>query len=145
MRRTQQVAGFLSPTALSGASKRLSAPEWCKDLLVSWLFRTCIRLQTSLDRRFLKFGMTLQEASVLLRYVEDRGTTPGQLAISLGRDKTKITRFIDRLEASRLVTRDIHLRDRRFSVIKPTGKGKQIARALTSVVDNIRKELIRLG
>src|SRR6267378_4290281 len=99
MRRTQQIAGFLNPTAFSGAPKRLSAPEWRKDLLVSWLFRTCIRLQTSLDRRFLKFGMTLQEASVLLCCVEDRRTTPGQLAIALGRDKGKITRFIDRLEA----------------------------------------------
>ena len=87
---------------------------------MSWLFQTSIRLQTSLDRRFLRFGMTVQEAGVLLRCVEARIITPGQLAVGLGRDKGMITRFIDRLEFSRLIIRDINPRDRRFSVIKPT-------------------------
>ena len=141
MRRKQQVACIFSPVAPPGRSGRLSAPDWRKDLLVSWLFQTCIRLQTSLDRRFLRFGMTLQEASVLLRCVEVGSTTPGQLAIALGRDKGKITRFVDRLETSGLVRRDIHRRDRRFSVIKATGKGRQVARVLARVFDNIRKEL----
>jgi DNA-binding MarR family transcriptional regulator len=77
---------------------------------------------------------------VLLRYVEARRITPGQLAIALGRDKGKITRFVDRLESSRLLTRDIGRRDRRFSILKPTAKGKQVARALASVFDSIRKE-----
>jgi DNA-binding MarR family transcriptional regulator len=78
---------------------------------------------------------------VLLRYVEARRITPGQLAIALRRDKGKITRFVDRLESSRLLTRDIGRRDRRFSILKPTAKGKQVARALASVFDSIRKEL----
>ena len=85
--------------------------------------------------------MTVQEASVLLRCVEARRITPGQLAIALGRDKGKITRFVDRLESSRLLTRDIDRRDRRFSILKPTARGKQVARALASVFDSIRKEL----
>ena len=108
---------------------------------MSWLFQTCIRLQTSLDSRFLKLGVTMQEASVLLRCVEARRVTAGQLAIALGRDKSKVTRFIDRLEASHLLTRDIDPRDRRFSVLKPTAKAKRIARDVASVFDNIRKEL----
>lgn len=141
MKRNQQRRGVLVSVTLPGASKRLSAPEWRKELLVSWLFRTCIKLQTSLDRRFLRFGITVQEASVLLRCVQAGKVSPGRLAAILGRDKGKITRFIDRLETSRLVTRDIHPRDRRFSIIKPTGKGKQIARELACVFDNIRKEL----
>jgi DNA-binding MarR family transcriptional regulator len=85
--------------------------------------------------------MTLQEANVLLRCVEAGKVTPGRLAVVLGRDKGKITRFVDRLEASHLVTRDTHRGDRRFSVIEPTGKGKRVARALACVFDNIRKEL----
>lgn len=112
-----------------------------KRLLTSWLFQTCIKLQTSLDRRFLRFGMTVQEANVLLRCVEARTVTPGKLAIALGRDKGKITRFVDRLESSRLLKRDIDQRDRRFSILKPTAKGKQVARGLVSVFDSIRKEL----
>ena len=137
----RKVAGVFVPISRRGLSRTLRGQEWWKDLLMSWLFQTCIRLQTSLDRRFRRFGMTVQEASVLLRCVEARRITPGQLAIALARDKGKITRFIDRLESSRLLTRDIDRRDRRFSILKPTAKGKRVARDLTTVFDNIRKEL----
>ena len=139
--RDRKVVSVSVATSSRGLSKPLRGQEWRKDLLTSWLFQTCIKLQTSLDRRFLRFGMTVQEASVLLRCVEARRITPGQLAISLGRDRGKITRFVDRLESSRLLTRDIDPCDRRFSILKPTAKGKQVARALESVFDSIRKEL----
>jgi DNA-binding MarR family transcriptional regulator len=108
---------------------------------MSWLFRTCIRLQTSLDHRFLRFGMTVQEASVLLRCVEAREVTPGHLSVALGRDKGKISRFVDRLETRRLLTRHIDRRDRRVSLLRPTAKGKRVARDLASVFGTIRKEL----
>jgi hypothetical protein len=52
---------YFWPIPLSGLPKQLQSQEWRKDLLMSWLFQTCIRLQTSLDRRFLRFGMTVQE------------------------------------------------------------------------------------
>src|SRR6202158_4660745 len=139
--RGPKIASVFVATSPRGLSKPLRGQEWRRDLLTSWLFQTCIKLQTSLDRRFLRFGMTVQEASVLLRCVEARRITPGQLAIALGRDKGKITRFVDRLESSRLLTRDIDRRDRRFSILKPTARGKQVARALASVFDSIRKEL----
>lgn len=131
----------LVPAPLSGLPKQLQSQEWRKDLLMSWLFQTCIRLQTSLDRRFLRFGMTVQEAGVLLRCVEARSVTPGQLAVVLGRDKGMITRFINRLEVSRLIGRHTNPHDRRFSVIRPTTKGKQLARELANVFEHIRKEL----
>ena len=137
----QQVASVFVPVSHRGLSKQLESHEWRKDLLISWLFQTCIRLQRSLDRRFLRFGMSVQEASVLLRCVEARSTTPGQLAVALGRDKGMITRFVDRLESSRLILRHTNPRDRRFSVIRPTAKGKQVASDLARVFDEIRKEL----
>src|ERR1700752_5071997 len=124
MKPKQATSGILVPTLPLGGLRRVRPSDWRKDLLVSWLFQTCIKLQTSLDRRFLRFGMTVQEASVLLRCVEARRITPGRLAIALGRDKGKITRFVDRLESSGLLTRDIDPSDRRFSILKPTAKGK---------------------
>jgi DNA-binding MarR family transcriptional regulator len=139
--RGRKLVSVFVATSGRGLSKPLRGQEWRKDLLTSWLFQTCIRLQSSLDRRLLRFGMTAQEASVLLRCVEARRITPGQLAIALGRDKGKITRFVDRLESRRLLTRGIDRRDRRFSILKPTAKGKQVARVLASVFDSIRKEL----
>lgn len=139
--QSQAVVDVLVPISGAVIGKALSAQEWHKDLLVSWLFRTCIRLQKSLDCRFLRFGITVQEANVLLRCVEARRITPGQLAIALGRDKGMITRLIDRLESSRLVTRDIDPLNRSFSILKPTAKGKRIARDLVPVFESIRKEL----
>src|ERR1700676_2090460 len=139
--RGQKVVSVFFAPSRRGVSGPLRGQEWQKDLLTSWLFQTCIKLQTSLDRRFLRLGMTMQEANVLLRCVEARRITPGQLAMALGRDKGKITRFVDRLESSRLVTREIGRRDRRFSILKPTAKGKQLARDLASVFDSIREEL----
>jgi MarR family transcriptional regulator for hemolysin len=121
--------------------KELTAPEWGKDLLVSWLFQTCIKLQTSLDRCFLKFGLTTQEATLLLRCAEMQRTTPGKLAAIVGRDKGKVTRIIDRLASSGLVTREIYARDRRYSIIRATTKGKLLARELAHVFGSIRTEL----
>jgi DNA-binding MarR family transcriptional regulator len=141
LKRGRKNAGVSIPISRRGLSKPLSGQDWRKDLLMSWLFQTSIRLQTSLDRRFLKLGMTMQEASVLLRCVEARRLTAGQLAVALGRDKSKVTRFIERLEASRLLTRDIDRSDRRFSVLKPTAKAKRIARDVASVFHDIRREI----
>lgn len=139
--RRREVAGVLIPISHKGLSMPLTGQEWRKDLLMSWLFQTCIRLQRSLDSRFLRFGMTVQEASVLLRCVEVGRISPGQLAVQLGRDKGMITRFINRLEQGRLLARDTNPRDRRFADLKPTAKGKRVARDLASVFYKVRKEL----
>ena len=87
---------------------------------------------TSLDRRFLRFGMTVREARVLLRCIEASSVTPGQLAVWLGSAKGMITRFI---------ARHVNPRDRRFAIRKPTAKRKQTARDLASLLHEIRKEL----
>jgi DNA-binding MarR family transcriptional regulator len=139
--RSREVAGAFVPISHKGPTKPLTSTEWRKDLVMSWLFQTCIRLQRSLDSRFLRFGMTVQEASALLRCVEARSITPGQLAVGLGRDRGMITRFINRLEQSALLARDINQRDRRFADLKPTAKGKRIARDLAAVFYEVRKEL----
>lgn len=121
--------------------KVLTAQEWSKDLLVSWLFQTCIKLQTSLDRCFLSYGLTMQEATLLLRCVETQRTTPGKLAAIVGRDKGKVSRVVDRLESSGFVTREMYARDRRYSILRATRKGKILARQLAYVFDRIRTEL----
>jgi len=117
--------------------------KWYQDLLLLWIFHTCIKIQKSLDRGFLRFGMTAQEARVLLCCVEARQTTSGQLAIVLARDKAKMTRFVGRLVAKGLVRREILPRDRRAVVITTTGKGRQIAKELALVFDDARRALFK--
>jgi DNA-binding MarR family transcriptional regulator len=108
---------------------------------MSWLFQTCFKLQASLDRRFLNLGMTFQEAAVLLRCVEAGEIVPSRLALVLARDKGKITRFVDRLQGADLVKRLVNPRDRRYSVIKATSRGKRLAKRIALIFDQIRKEL----
>lgn len=134
-------AGIFIPISRTSLPKPMRGREWRRDLLMSWLFQTCIRLQTSLNRRFLKFGLTGQEASVLLRCVEARRISASQLSVVIGRDKGMITRFIGRLETSGLVKREAHPRDGRLLVIRPTGMAKKIAPALATVFERVRKEL----
>jgi DNA-binding MarR family transcriptional regulator len=141
MNRERQGDELQIPVVGCAVREESGGEKWYQDLIVSWIFQTCIRLQISFDRRFLRFGITAQEARVLLCCIEARVTTPGQLAAMVARDKGKITRFVDRLEAKGLVRREVLQRDRRFAVIRATGKGRQIAKEFAFVFDNIRTVL----
>lgn len=125
----------------SYSRRSLSSKEWQKELLMSWLFQTCFKLQAVLDQRFSHFRVTFQEAVVLMHCVDARETVPSRLALVLGKDKGKITRFIDRLESSDLVKRQVSARDRRYSIIKATPKGKRLAERVASTLEQIREEL----
>jgi DNA-binding MarR family transcriptional regulator len=112
--------------------------EWQAELSISRLFRTSIRLQTAFDRCFSKFGMTAQEAAVLVHCAEDGETSAGKLAKAMGRDKGKITRFVDRLEASGFVSRRNDPRDHRLLIIKATSKGLRFAPQLKTRFEEVR-------
>ncbi|HMD07480.1 MAG TPA: MarR family transcriptional regulator [Candidatus Acidoferrum sp.] len=114
--------------------------EWQTELSISRLFRTSIRLQTAFDRCFNEFGMTAQEAAVLVHCAEEGETSAGKLARVMGRDKGKITRFVDRLEASGLVSRRNDSRDHRLLIIKATSKGLRFAPQLKTRFEEVRSQ-----
>jgi DNA-binding MarR family transcriptional regulator len=112
--------------------------EWQTELSISRLFRTSIRLQTAFDRCFSQFGMTAQEAAVLVHCVEEGETSAGKLAKSMGRDKGKITRFVDRLESGGFLTRKSDPRDHRLLIIKATSKGRRVTPQLKARFEEVR-------
>lgn len=114
------------------------ARDWYRDLLLSTLFRASIKLQTQMDRHFQRFGMSAQEAAVLVRCVEARQISPGALAHSMARDKGKVTRFLQRLTAKNLLKRAVRPQDRRVAVIRPTSRGRATAIQLRLAFDDIR-------
>jgi DNA-binding MarR family transcriptional regulator len=114
--------------------------EWQAELSISRLFRTSIRLQTAFDRCFSQFGMTAQEAAVLLHCAEEGETSAGKLAAAMGRDKGKITRFVDRLETSGFITRKSDSRDHRLLIIKATNKGRRVAPHLKMRFEEVRSQ-----
>lgn len=133
--------GFLrNPLAPAQKSSRKygGIREWQAELSIARLFRTSIRLQTAFDRCFSQFGMTAQEAAVLVRCVEEGETSAGKLAKVMGRDKGKITRFVDRLETGGFLTRGSDARDHRLSIIKVTSKGRRFAPQLKSRFEEVR-------
>jgi DNA-binding MarR family transcriptional regulator len=135
--------GFLrNPLAPAQKSERKYAGirEWQAELSISRLFRTSIRLQTAFDRCFSPFGMTAQEASVLVHCAEEGETSAGKLARVMGRDKGKITRFVDRLEASGFVSRRNDSRDHRLLIIKATSKGLRFAPQLKTRFEEVRSQ-----
>ncbi len=114
--------------------------EWQAELSISRLFRTSIRLQTAFDRCFSQFRMTAQEAAVLLHCAEEGETSAGKLARAMGRDKGKITRFVDRLEISGFLSRKSDPRDHRLLIIKATSKGRRVVPHLKLRFEQVRSQ-----
>jgi DNA-binding MarR family transcriptional regulator len=117
--------------------------EWQAELSISRLFRTSIRLQTAFDRCFTPFGMTAQEAAVLVHCAEEGETSAGKLAKVMGRDKGKITRFVDRLESGGFLTRRNDPRDHRLLIIKATIRGRRVAPHLKTRFEEVRSQFFR--
>lgn len=113
-----------------------------EEFLISLLLRANTRLQTTFDRCFMRFGMTAQEAAVLVHCVEAEGISAGRLAEAMGRDKSNITRFVDRLEASGFLTRKSDPHDRRLLIINATARGRRVAPRLRIVFDEVRKRVL---
>lgn len=116
---------------------------WQAELSISRLFRTSIRLQTAFDRCFSQYGMTAQEAAVLVHCTEEGETSGVKLAKVMGRDKGKITRFVDRLEESGFLTRRSDPRDHRLLIIRATIKGRRVVPQLKSRFEEVRSQFFQ--
>jgi DNA-binding MarR family transcriptional regulator len=142
--RTRKNRGFIAdPFGEHAGPKRkpTGLREWRGEDLISLLFRTSIRLQTTFDRRFAEFGITAQEAAVLVRCVEAGEISAGKLAQAMGRDKGKITRFVSRLEARRFLTRAANPSDHRLLIIKATPRGTRMAPQLKIIFERLQEQL----
>ena len=152
----KSVASKVGADARVFSESRVSAPQFvaryavgddrsqtCEPagLTLSLLFRTSQRLQTVLDRCFLTLGTTAQEAAVLLCCANADGISGRGLADALDKDKGRITRYVDRLVARRLVTRRVDPRNRSVVVIAPTSRGRRLAPRLESKFEDIRYQL----
>jgi MarR family transcriptional regulator, transcriptional regulator for hemolysin len=144
--REQNTAGFLRNPLGAGketAWKFAGIGGWQAEISISWLFRTSIRLQTAFDRCFSPFGMTAQEAAVLVHCADEGETSAGSIARAMGRDKGKITRFVDRLETGGLLTRRSDPRDHRVQIIRTTRRGRRVAPHLKSRFEEVRSQFFQ--
>src|SRR5271168_5610384 len=145
-RETGKNGGFLrNPLTTQEQTDRKHAGirEWQAELSISRLFRTSIRLQTAFDRCFSQFGMTAQEAAVLVHCAEEGDISAGKIAKAMGRDKGKITRFVDRLEAGGFLSRSSDPRDHRLLIIKATTKGRRVTPHLKVRFEEVRSQFFQ--
>jgi DNA-binding MarR family transcriptional regulator len=98
-----------------------------EELLLALLTQTGIQLQTAMDSRFRPLGLTAQEAALLIRSVEAKSRSSGELASVIGRDKGGVTRHLDKLEARGLIERFTSSRDQRVRLVRATQLGRKLA------------------
>lgn len=113
-----------------------------QEALLSQLLRASIGLQKALDRCFAHAGLTSQEAAVVVHCAESKDLSASKLAQAMGRDKGKITRFVDRLEARGFVRRVASPRDQRLLIIRPTVRGQRAVPELKRAFEQIREEIL---
>lgn len=113
-----------------------------QESVISQLLRAGIGLQKALDRCFSGKGLTSQEAALLVHCAEANDVSAGKLAQAMGRDKGKITRLVDRLEADGFVRRTANPRDRRLLIIRPTVRGQRTVPELKRVFEKIHGEIL---
>jgi DNA-binding MarR family transcriptional regulator len=139
-RRETQTAAAAHLNVPNSPSRYVGVEEWRGAALVSLLLRTSIKLQNTFDRSFLKFGLTAQEAAMLIHCADVGEISGRELAQAMGRDKSKITRFVDRLEAHRYLTKRTAENDRRRLIIRLTKRGSRIAPQLKELCEDVRKQ-----
>ena len=105
------------------------------------VFKLARDLRNAMDRELVDYGLTTQQATVLvLTRVHGEGGI-GHLAEPLGTDTAGLTRLIDRLEAKGLVARRTSERDRRAVVIELTPAGEALIPHLTSAFRRVHQRL----
>ncbi len=100
------------------------------------------RIKIALRRAFVAAGhdVTPDQWVVLYRLLENEGITQAGLGERTVKDKTTITRILDRLEARKLLTRRRDPDDRRSQRLYLTEAGRALAQALVPIVQAFADE-----
>jgi DNA-binding MarR family transcriptional regulator len=94
------------------------------------IYYTASMMKKRADDFFGQFGLTDVQFNLmeLLHYQSGKegGLSQAQLSDMMLVNRANITSLIDRMEKAGLVTRTAHSKDRRFNIIKRTGKGEKL-------------------
>jgi len=104
--------------------------------LSSVVVRLARDIRTALDQQFGVFGLTSQQAAVLI-HVHLGQSTPRRIADLVGTDTAGMTRLLDRLEAKGLLRRHPDGGDRRAVVVALTDDGSALIPHLPPVFERV--------
>src|SRR5215468_7100660 len=106
----------------------------------SLLHQVARDLATALDRQLAPFGVTAQQAALLL-HASRQQSSPSQLMTALGTDTAGMTKLADRLEAKHLVERRPNPADRRSVIVTLTEPGQALIPEVGRVFGRVTRQL----
>jgi DNA-binding MarR family transcriptional regulator len=110
-----------------GLKKEFASPA--HEALLS-IYYTASIMKKRADDFFGQFGLTDVQFNMMnLLYYEsgkEGGLSQAQISNMMLVNRANITSLVDRMEKAELVTRTAHASDRRYNIIKLTGKGKNL-------------------
>jgi len=98
-------------------------------------------LGTALERQLAPYGITAQQAALLL-HAGRRAGGPSQLMALLGTDTAGMTKLMDRLESKGLLQRRPHPDDRRAVIIELTDEGRALVPRLPPIFGRVTGQLL---
>ena len=106
--------------------------------------RTADELQSRAAEVLKPFGISPTQFNVLriLRGAESKGYKCGEIGDRMVKRDPDITRLLDRMERSGLISRSRDVRDRRVVVTRITQKGLDLLRKLDRPIDDFGRELL---
>jgi MarR family transcriptional regulator for hemolysin len=107
----------------------------------SLIFLLARELRAALDRRMDEYGLTVQQAQLLIRCARNKGASAKALLPHLGTDEAGVSRLIDRLETAGLVERQAG-KDRRSMALEPTKRGVSLVPKLENVFKECREQFL---
>src|SRR4051812_37545 len=101
--------------------------------LVTHMRRLC---SLTLNKRLSVVGCNIHEYAVLYRLVTDPEVPQHELAYDAAMDPAALSRLVQAMTRTGLVTTRVHPSDKRQRFVKITPKGRTLERTLSPVVDD---------
>ncbi len=110
---------------------------------LSPIHKSTRQVELYLESRMAKLGVSNPEGH-LLSYLASYAPCPvGDLRRVFGYKGSTLTSMLDRLERRGLITRDVHLQDRRSFLVELSALGRKTARAVTRVVVDLESDILK--
>ncbi len=115
--------------------------EHLKNYLAMLLGRTSRAITNLLQKKFHEAGypLSVEQWLLLINLRNCNNQTHQQLAENTFKDKTTVTRLVERLEKQRLIERTPDRHDRRQKNIRITSRGRNLLRELKPLAFEVQK------
>lgn len=113
------------------------------DSIGYWVNRLAMAMRAAFERELAPYGVTSQQAAILITCFRGQAETPMTFAKILDIDCSAVTRLLDRLEAKGLLVRRCDPSDRRCQVVELTESGCNLAPKLIPASQSVTRKFLK--